>query len=203
MVLSAPIKGTCPRFPSTALEQRRSLLASDKDRAENVMIVDLMRNDLGRVCEFGSIRVPSLARAEAHPGVWHLISEVTGELSDGTDDAALLRATFPAGSITGAPKIRAMEIISELESSAREVYTGSIGFVSPLAGLELNVAIRTFEFGGERAWLGVGGGIVADSDPEAEFRECLTKAGPLVRAVGASLEDGLDDWPASPAALGL
>ena len=96
-----------------------------------------------------------------------------------------------------------MEVISELESSAREVYTGSIGFVSPLAGLELNVAIRTFEFGGERAWLGVGGGIVADSDPEAEFRECLTKAGPLVRAVGASLEDGLDDWPASPAALGL
>ncbi len=203
MVLSAPIKGTCPRFPSTALEQRRSLLASDKDRAENVMIVDLMRNDLGRVCEFGSIRVPSLARAEAHPGVWHLISEVTGELRDEADDAALLRATFPPGSITGAPKIRAMEVISELESSAREVYTGSIGFVSPLAGLELNVAIRTFEFGGERAWLGVGGGIVADSDPEAEFRECLTKAGPLVRAVGASLEDGLDDWSAPPAALGL
>jgi aminodeoxychorismate synthase component I len=193
-VRTAPIKGTCPRFPSTALEQRRRLLASAKDRAENVMIVDLMRNDLGRVCEFGSIRVPSLVRAEAHPGVWHLISEVTGELTDGTDDAALLRATFPPGSITGAPKVRAMEVISELESSAREVYTGSIGFVSPLAGLELNVAIRTFEFGGGKAWLGVGGGIVADSEPESEFRECLTKARPLVRAVGACLGEGLNDW---------
>jgi para-aminobenzoate synthetase / 4-amino-4-deoxychorismate lyase len=199
-VRTAPIKGTCPRSPSAALEQRRRLLASAKDRAENVMIVDLMRNDLGRVCEFGSIRVPSLVQAEAHPGVWHLVSEVTGELREGDDDAALLRATFPPGSITGAPKIRAMEVISELESSAREAYTGSVGFVSPLAGLELNVAIRTFEFGDGRAWLGVGGGIVADSDPEAEFRECLTKAMPLVRAVGASLDGDLNDWSAGKSA---
>jgi para-aminobenzoate synthetase/4-amino-4-deoxychorismate lyase len=199
-VRTAPIKGTCPRSPSAALEQRRRLLASAKDRAENVMIVDLMRNDLGRVCEFGSIRVPSLVQAEAHPGVWHLVSEVTGELREGDDDAALLRATFPPGSITGAPKIRAMEVISELESSAREAYTGSVGFVSPLAGLELSVAIRTFEFGDGRAWLGVGGGIVADSDPEAEFRECLTKAMPLVRAVGASLDGDLNDWSAGKSA---
>ncbi len=200
-VRTAPIKGTCPRSPSAALEQRRRLLASAKDRAENVMIVDLMRNDLGRVCKFGSIRVPSLVQAEAHPGVWHLISEVTGELREGTDDAALLRATFPPGSITGAPKVRAMEVISELESSAREAYTGSVGFVSPLAGLELNVAIRTFEFGGGKAWLGVGGGIVADSEPDSEFRECLTKAMPLVRAVGTSLGDDLEDWSVGKSAL--
>ncbi len=202
-VRTAPIKGTCPRSPSAALEQRRRLLASAKDRAENVMIVDLMRNDLGRVCKFGSIRVPSLVQAEAHPGVWHLVSEVAGELREGADDAALLRATFPPGSITGAPKIRAMEVISELESSAREAYTGSVGFVSPLAGLELNVAIRTFEFGDERAWLGVGGGIVADSDPAAEVRECLTKAMPLVHAVGTSLDGGLHDWSVGKSALRL
>ncbi|MDQ3619766.1 MAG: aminodeoxychorismate synthase component I [Actinomycetota bacterium] len=187
-VRSAPIKGTCPRSTSNSALERERLLESAKDLAENVMIVDLMRNDFGRVCAPGSIRVPSLAHAEAHPGVWHLVSEVTGELRDSIDDATLLRATFPPGSVSGAPKVRAMEIISEVETTAREAYTGSIGYVSPVAGLELNVAIRTFEFGAGQVWLGVGGGIVADSDPTAEVQECFTKALPLIQAAGGFVE---------------
>jgi len=189
-VRTAPIKGTSARDtdPARARAQRDDLIASAKNRAENVMIVDLMRNDLGRVCRPGSVRVPDLARAEEHPGVWHLVSDVVGELRSEVTDADLLRACFPPGSVTGAPKIRAMELITALEATAREVYTGAIGYVSPIAGLEMNVAIRTFEFSGERAWLGVGGGIVADSDPASEFEECLTKATPLLRAAGAVLE---------------
>ncbi len=187
-ITTAPIKGTCARASLTpALDQRERLLASPKNKAENVMIVDLMRNDLGRVCMPGSIHVPALARSEPHPGVWHLVSEVTGELRRDVDDAALLRATFPPGSVTGAPKIKAMELISELEATAREGYTGAIGYVSPVAGVELNVAIRTFELAGEKAWLGAGGGIVADSDPATEWEECLMKARPLLRSVGAQL----------------
>ena len=187
-IRSAPIKGTCLRSRSESALERQRLLESSKDLAENVMIVDLMRNDFGRVCAPGSVRVPSLAQAEAHPGVWHLVSEVTGRLRDSIDDAALLRATFPPGSVSGAPKIRAMEIISELEATAREAYTGSLGYVSPVAGLELNVAIRTFEFGAGQTWLGVGGGIVADSNSAAEVQECFTKAQPLIQAAGSSLE---------------
>ena len=189
-VRTAPIKGTSARDadPGRARAQRDDLVASEKNRAENVMIVDLMRNDLGRVCRPGSVRVPDLARAEEHPGVWHLVSDVVGELRDEISDADLLRACFPPGSVTGAPKIRAMELITALEATAREVYTGAIGYASPIAGLEMSVAIRTFEFSGERAWLGVGGGIVADSDPGSEFEECLTKATPLLRAAGAVLE---------------
>jgi len=187
-IRSAPIKGTCLRSSSHSALERQRLLESAKDLAENVMIVDLMRNDFGRVCAPGSIRVPSLGRAEAHPGVWHLVSEVTGELRDSIDDATLLRATFPPGSVTGAPKVRAMEIISELETTAREAYTGSLGYMSPVAGLELNVAIRTFEFGAGQTWLGVGGGIVADSNPTAEVQECFTKAQPLIQAAGSFLE---------------
>ena len=187
-IRTALIKGTCPRSSSHSALERERLLESAKDLAENVMIVDLMRNDFGRVCKPGSIRVPSLAHAEAHPGVWHLVSEVIGELRDPIDDAALLRATFPPGSVSGAPKIRAIEIISELETTAREAYTGCLGYVSPVAGLELNVAIRTFEFGAGRTWLGVGGGIVADSDPAAEVQECFTKAQPLIQAAGSFLD---------------
>ncbi|MDQ3765729.1 MAG: aminodeoxychorismate synthase component I [Actinomycetota bacterium] len=187
-VTTAPIKGTCARPSVTpALDKRERLLASPKNVAENVMIVDLMRNDLGRVCTPGSIHVPALARAEPHPGVWHLVSEVTGELRRDVDDDTLLRATFPPGSVTGAPKIKAMDLISELETTAREAYTGAIGYVSPVAGVELNVAIRTFEFADGRAWLGAGGGIVADSDPAAEWEECLMKAQPLLRSVGAEM----------------
>ena len=179
-VRTAPIKGTRPRSDDPAELER-----SAKDRAENTMIVDLMRNDLGRVCAPGSVTVDALAQARAHAGVWHLVSEVSGELRDGAGDADLVRACFPPGSVTGAPKIAAMNVIAEVESTGREAYTGAIGFASPCAGLELSVAIRTFEFAGERVWLGVGGGVVADSDPAAEARECAVKAAPLLDAIGA------------------
>ncbi len=188
-VRSAPIKGTRPRSadPATASAQLADLQASAKDRAENVMIVDLVRNDLGRVCEHGSIRVQALCEARPHTGVWHLVSEVAGVLPDGVSNAELVEAAFPPGSVTGAPKIAAMNVIAELESTSRRLYTGAVGFASPLGGLELSVAIRTFEFSGDRAWLGVGGGIVADSDPVAEAAECVTKAAPLLAAIGAEL----------------
>jgi len=185
-VLSSPIKGTARRQGSSS-NQRAQLLGSEKDQAENLMIVDLVRNDLGRVCRYGSVAVPELWRAEEHPGVWHLVSDVTGELCDGVPDSELLRATFPPGSVTGAPKVRAMELVSVLEGTAREVYTGAVGIASPLTGLELNVAIRTFELADGKAWLGVGGGVVADSDPDHELEECFDKARPLLAAVGAEL----------------
>ncbi len=182
-VITEPIKGTAPR-----LERPETLAASPKDRAENVMIVDLMRNDLGRVCEYGSVSVDALAEPRPAPGVWHLVSTVAGTLRPEVGDADLLRATFPPGSVTGAPKIQTMRVIAELEATAREAYTGAIGYASPLAGLELNVAIRTLETSGHRIWLGAGGGIVADSDPEAELEECLVKARPVLEAAGGRLE---------------
>jgi para-aminobenzoate synthetase/4-amino-4-deoxychorismate lyase len=195
-VLSRPIKGTAlrPEDEAAARRQREALEHSAKDQAENVMIVDLMRNDLSRVCAPGTVTVPALLHAQAHPGVWHLVSDVRGTLAPGTGDAELIRATFPPGSVTGAPKVRALEVIGELETTPREVYTGAVGYRSPVAGLELNVAIRTFEFHGDRVWLGSGGGITAASDPHAEYRECLLKAAPLIRA----LEATLSEEPASP-----
>ncbi|WP_191907813.1 chorismate-binding protein [Nocardioides cynanchi] len=180
-VVTRPIKGTAPAGQDPGV-----LAHSAKDRAENVMIVDLMRNDLGRVCEVGSVRVPRLALAEEGAGVRHLVSEVRGTLPPETTDAELLRATFPPGSVTGAPKVRAMEVIHELEATGRELYTGSIGYLSPVAGLEASVVIRTFEIADGRCWIGVGCGIVADSDPDAEVAEAFTKVDPLLAAVGAS-----------------
>jgi para-aminobenzoate synthetase / 4-amino-4-deoxychorismate lyase len=187
-VRSSPIKGTSERSGelTAASSERDDLEHSAKDRAENVMIVDLVRNDLGRVCAPGTVRVPEIARAEAHPGVWHLVSDVVGTLADGRDDGDLLRACFPPGSVTGAPKVAAMALIAATEATEREAYTGAIGYVSPAAGLELNVAIRTFERAGDRIWLGVGGGVVADSTPAGEWDECLVKAGPLLEAVAPS-----------------
>ena len=195
-VVSKPIKGTAPRSGNVAeaAAQRVRLAASAKNRAENVMIVDLVRNDLARVCEPGSVAVPVLLGAEPHPGVWHLVSTVEGKLAAGRSDGDLIRAAFPPGSVTGAPKVRALEIIDELEAAAREAYTGAIGYRSPIAGLELNVAIRTFEFAAGRAWLGAGGGIVADSAPDDEYAEAILKATPLLAAIGASL----DTSPGSP-----
>ena len=179
-VRSAPIKGTRPA------DRRDELARSEKDRAENVMIVDLVRNDLGRVCRAGSVRVTALADVRPHAGVWHMVSEIEGELREGVGDAGLLRATFPPGSVTGAPKLAALDVIAELESTGREAYTGAIGFASPLAGLELSVAIRTFEVRGARIWLGAGGGIVADSKGDEEAREAAAKAAPLLAAIGAA-----------------
>ncbi|WP_237573681.1 bifunctional chorismate-binding protein/class IV aminotransferase [Kocuria rhizophila] len=189
-VLTSPIKGTAP-----ADSDPRELHASAKNRAENVMIVDLMRNDLSRACVPGSVLSPAVPRVEPHTGVHHLVADVHGTLRPGLDDAALLRSTFPPGSCTGAPKIRATEIINQLETTARGVYTGGIGCVSPLAGLVVNVAIRTFEFSGGAVRLGVGGGIVADSDPDGEAFETLVKAAPLLNAVGARFGAALSrEW---------
>ena len=192
IVRTAPIKGTIARDA----EGPERLTESSKDHAENVMIVDLMRNDLGRVCEYGSVHVPALARAEAHPGVWHLVSDVQGTLLEDVTDGDLLRATFPPGSVTGAPKIKAMEVIAQLESTAREAYTGAIGYAGP-NGLELNVAIRTFEVAGGRVWLGAGGGVTADSTPHGEHEECLVKARPLLAAAGARLAPARDPEPSA------
>jgi para-aminobenzoate synthetase / 4-amino-4-deoxychorismate lyase len=189
-VTSKPIKGTARRAGDelVAASQRAELEESTKNRAENVMIVDLVRNDLSRVCVPGTVTVPVLLGPEPHPGVWHLVSTVTGTLNAGAGDGDLIRAAFPPGSVTGAPKVRALEIIDELEAVPREAYTGAVGYRSPLAGLELNVAIRTFEFAAGKAWLGAGGGIVADSGPDAEYAECLIKATPLLEAIGATLD---------------
>ena len=192
-VVTEPIKGTAPRVLAAGREgtraehNRRALAASEKDRAENVMIVDLMRNDLGRVCEYGSIEVPAWGEPRPAPGVWHLVSTVRGRLRADAGDSHLLRASFPPGSVTGAPKIQAMRVIAELEAGGREAYTGAIGYASPVAGLELNVAIRTLEMRGERIWMGAGGGIVADSVAEAELEECFVKARPVIAAAGATV----------------
>jgi para-aminobenzoate synthetase component 1 len=188
-VETCPIKGTRPRG-RTPEEDRwlaKELLASEKDRAEHVMIVDLERNDLGRVCHTGSIRVAELASLRSFPNVHHMVSSVRGELRDPGDVIGLLRATFPGGSITGAPKIRAMEIIETLEPTRRGVYTGAIGYLDARGALDLSIAIRTGIASGSRLSLHVGGGIVADSDPEAELQETWDKA-----AAFASL------WPAHP-----
>ncbi len=192
-VSTSPIKGTAARSPDAVCDQmaKQGLANSEKDRAENLMIVDLMRNDLGRVCMPGTITVDSLFSIQEMAGVWHMVSTVTGILREEVVDGDLLRATFPPGSVTGAPKVRAAEIIDELEGSAREVYTGAIALVSPASGLSSSVVIRTFEIAQAKVWLGVGGGIVADSDPEAEYQECLTKAEPLLEAIGAEMENYL------------
>ena len=182
-VVTSPIKGTAPREAGA-----EALLGSAKDAAEHVMIVDLSRNDLGRVAGYGSVS-PGEVRAEPHPGLWHLVTDVRARVRARTTDADLVRAAFPPGSVTGAPKIQALKVIADLEGSQREAYTGAIGFASPHAGLQLNVAIRTLEVAGKRAWLGCGGGIVADSEPRAELREALGKAAPIARALGATVPE--------------
>jgi para-aminobenzoate synthetase component I len=173
---SSPIKGTLPldRPPS-------ALRASVKDVAENVMIVDLVRNDLGRIALTGTVTVPELLVVRPAPGVWHLVSTVSARVSVDVPMARVLEATFPPASVTGTPKARARELLSNWEPHRRGVYCGTVGFASPVAGTELNVAIRTVEFDAVgHAVLGVGGGITADSDPAAEWQECLDKAAPIV-----------------------
>ncbi|CAM00134.1 para-aminobenzoate synthetase component 1 [Saccharopolyspora erythraea NRRL 2338] len=180
VVHSSPIKGTLPRRGPQDDANAELLRASAKDVAENVMIVDMARNDLGRVASTGRVTVPKLLDVQPHPGVWHLVSDVRAEVPAGLSNSRLLEATFPPASVTGAPKVRALEVIGELEDVARDVYCGAVGMVSPAAGLELNVAIRTLEYSNGMLHLGVGGGITADSDPEREWQECLTKAAPLL-----------------------
>ncbi len=180
-LLTRPIKGTRRRGPGMAEE----LLASPKDDAELAMIVDLERNDLGRVCAPGSIRVTAPKTLETHPTVYHLSATVEGRCAKGPVD--VLRATFPGGSITGAPKIRAMEIIDELEPSRRGFYTGAIGTIGFDGSMDLSIAIRTVQADGTDYYYQAGGGIVADSDPAAEYDETLAKAAAMARALGATL----------------
>jgi para-aminobenzoate synthetase component 1 len=184
-VETRPIKGTRPRGPTPVEDEanRRSLLASAKDRAENVMIVDLLRNDLGRVCEYGSVRVNKLCELESYRTVHHLVSEVVGRLRSDKTAFDLLRAAFPGGSVTGAPKVRAMEIIAELEPTARGPYCGSLGYIGFDGSMDTNILIRTMTVGRGWAQFPVGGGIVADSDPAAEYEETLHKAAGLLRAL--------------------
>ena len=180
-----PIKGTRPRgaTPAEDAALAETLTASDKDRAENVMIVDLLRNDLGKVCRPGSVRVPELYALESHPTVHHLVSTVTGVLADGADAFDLVRAAFPGGSVTGAPKIRAMEIIAELERAPRGAYCGAIGYVSATGAMDLNIPIRTIVVHDGMASFHAGAGIVWDSDPRAEYDETLAKARALIDAL--------------------
>jgi len=190
-VITRPIKGTRRRMGEKAADSAAAaeLLASPKDNAELAMIIDLLRNDLGRVCRFGSIRVTEPRRLEIHPTLFHLVGTVEGQLRRDVGPAELLRATFPGGSITGAPKIRAMEIIDELEGVARGVYTGCIGIVGADGSCEWNIAIRTIVCDGAIAYVQAGGGIVADSDPAMEYQETLDKARALLEAIAqANLE---------------
>jgi para-aminobenzoate synthetase component I len=188
-VETRPIKGTRPRgrTPEEDKTLADALLASNKDRAENIMIVDLERNDIGRVCRYGTVKVTELAILETYPTVFHLTSTVTGQLSEGKSRIDLLKATFPGGSITGAPKVRAMEIIDELEPTRRSVYTGSIGYLSFGQDMDLNIVIRTIIVKDRRAYFQVGGAIVYDSVPEEEYIETLDKGKALMQALGLTI----------------
>ena len=185
LVETRPVKGTRPRGKDPVEDERlaQELTHSSKDRAENVMIVDLERNDLGRVCRYGTVKVTELAILETFPTVFHLTSTVVGRLRRGKSNINLLKATFPGGSITGAPKVRAMEIIDELEPTKRSVYTGSIGYLSFNADIDINIVIRTFLIKEGKAYFQVGGGIIYDSDSEAEYMETLDKAKALIQAL--------------------
>jgi len=185
LVEARPIKGTRPRDATAARDSAlaRELLESEKDRAENVMIVDLLRNDLGKVCRAGSVTVPKLFALESHPTVHHLVSTVTGVLADDRDAFDLLRAAFPGGSVTGAPKIRAMQIIAELERSPRGVYCGAVGYVSATGAMDFNIPIRTIVLRDGMATFHAGAGIVWDSEPAAEYQETLAKARTMMEAL--------------------
>jgi len=184
-VETRPIKGTARRgkTPQDDRKKAQELLSSIKDHAENMMIVDLERNDLGRVCRYGTVRVSELAILETFPTVFHLTSTIVGRLRADKNRYDLLKATFPGGSITGAPKVRSMEIIDELEPTRRSVYTGSIGYLSFDGNMDINIVIRTFLIKGNRAYFQVGGAVVYDSDAESEYQETLDKGRALVNAL--------------------
>jgi para-aminobenzoate synthetase component 1 len=209
IISTSPIKGTRPRGKTSEEDDklRKELINSEKDRAENVMIVDLLRNDLGRICEFGSVRVEKLCDLEQHPTLFHLVSTVSGNLREKTKFSEIIRAVFPCGSITGAPKIRTMQIIDKLETAARGLSMGAIGFSSPksqvsspksensnktwdlgLGTWDLSVAIRTMTIKAGRATFNVGGGIVIDSNAEDEYNETLTKAKALFNSINGELK---------------
>ncbi|MCX7805270.1 MAG: anthranilate synthase component I family protein, partial [Planctomycetota bacterium] len=191
-VSTRPIKGTRPRGADAEADARlvADLEGSAKEKAELAMIVDLLRNDLGKVCRYGSIRVEDPGSIQTHASVHHRAATVTGLLHDRYCPLDLLRAAFPGGSVTGAPKIRACEIIAEIEPSCRSVYTGSIGFLDSRGGMVFNIAIRTALAEGGRIHYQAGGGIVADSEPAAEYEETLHKAAGFFRALGAEFPRG-------------
>jgi len=193
-----PIKGTRPRGVTVAQDDMlgEALRASPKDQAENLMIVDLLRNDLGRVAETGSVKVPELNALYSFASVHHLVSTVTAQLRKGLGQLDLIRASFPGGSVTGTPKIRAMEIVDELEAARRGAYCGAIGWIGLDGAMELSIAIRTITVTRDRLIAQAGGGIVADSDPAGEYQEALTKARPMLatldpayRAEGKDADD--------------
>ncbi len=183
-----PIKGTRPRGKDEPADRllERELVESAKDNAEHIMIVDLERNDLGRICEYGSVKPVESAVVERYSNVFHLVSTVSGKLKDGIDPIDCLMAAFPGGSITGAPKIRSMEIIEELEPVKRSVYTGAIGYISFDGNMDTSIVIRTLLAKDQKAYFSVGGGIVADSVPEEEYDETIDKAKGLMLALGIS-----------------
>jgi para-aminobenzoate synthetase component I len=211
IISTSPIKGTRPRGKTVEedWQLRNELINSEKDRAENVMIVDLLRNDLGRICEFGSVRVERLCELEQHPTLFHLVSTISGELRGEISFPEIIKAVFPCGSITGAPKISTMRIIDEIETAPRGLSMGAIGYsipnskfqipnsgnktldsrLSTLNSLDLSVAIRTMVVRGNEAIFNVGGGIVIDSIPEKEYEETLVKAKALLSSINAKAED--------------
>ncbi|CAN5248066.1 hypothetical protein BH20ACI2_BH20ACI2_19840 [soil metagenome] len=196
-IVTSPIKGTRPRgkTPQEDADLRQTLLTSAKDRAENTMIVDLLRNDLGRVCEYGSVKAEKLCDLEEHPSLFHLVSTVSGDLRSGIKPSDILKALFPCGSITGAPKISTMRIIDEIEPSPRGLSMGAIGYYVPPISfgiperIDTSVAIRTMVVHDRTAVFNVGGGIVIDSHPVAEYEETLTKATALLTAINGRLEN--------------
>ena len=191
MISSKPIKGTRRRgaTPEEDDQIALELQGNQKERAENLMIVDLMRNDFGQVCKTGSVEVTSLFEIETYATVHQLVSTVVGELSDGSGALNAIDSAFPGGSMTGAPKIRAMEIIADLEQGNRGIYSGALGYIGADGVAELGMTIRTIVFEEGKARIGVGGGITIDSDPDAELDETKLKAKALLRALGAD-----DPW---------
>ncbi|MEW6026776.1 MAG: aminodeoxychorismate synthase component I [Planctomycetota bacterium] len=185
IVETRPIKGTRPRGKTPAQDEqlKKELFNSIKDNAELAMIVDMERNDLGRVCEYGSVKVIQQKVLETYPTLHHLVATVKGRMDNRYDLVDLIKATFPGGSITGVPKIRAMEIIDELEPTRRNVYTGAIGYIGFDGTMDLSIAIRIIMLNGNKAYYQVGGGIVADSDPAGEYEETLTKGKALMQAI--------------------
>ena len=185
---SRPIAGTRPRGADPEQDRRleAELLADPKERAEHVMLIDLARNDLGRVCEFGSVAVDDLMLIERYSHVMHIVSGVSGELRPGISPVQVLRATFPHGTVSGAPKVRAMEIIDDLEPVARGPYAGAVGYLDFSGNLDTAIALRTMVARGDRAWVQAGAGVVADSIPEREYRECLDKAAAVLAAIGGA-----------------
>ena len=187
-VYSRPIAGTRPRgeTPEQDLLLEEDLLSDPKERAEHTMLIDLARNDLGRVCEFGSVTVDDLMTIERYSHVMHIVSGVSGDLRNGIGPVDVLRATFPHGTVSGAPKVRAMEIIDELEPIARGPYAGAVGYIDFTGNLDTAIALRTCVTKGTKAWVQAGAGIVVDSDPSTEYEECVNKAKAVLFAIGAA-----------------